>query len=259
MSVSAHKLYGPKGVGALYVRRRPRVRLAPQIDGGGHESGLRSGTLERAWHRGLRRGLRTVPHGNGGRRGAPCGAARSPLGAFSAELEQVAVNGSIGHRLPHNLNVRFTGVDSESLLMALPEIALSTGSACTSATVSSRATCCARSGMGDDAAHSSVRFGLGRTTTEDEIDYAASRLVAGGQAPAGAFARDTGDAPGPAHPNVLNVFQNSGQGSTQARQRKISGCSRSFLVLHAIAICDLPGRRAGREMRLRNARGARAR
>ena len=177
MSVSAHKLYGPKGAGALYVRRRPRVRLAAQIDGGGHESGLRSGTLNVPGIVGFGTACaicRTEMEGESAR----LASLRDRLWArLSDELEEVAINGSTKHRLPHNLNVRFAGVDSESLLMAVPEIAFSSGSACTSASVEPSHVLRAL-GIGEDAAHFSVRFGLGRTTTEEEIDYAASRLVA---------------------------------------------------------------------------------
>jgi cysteine desulfurase len=177
MSLSAHKLYGPKGVGALYARRRhPRVRLAAQIDGGGHERGMRSGTLN-------------VPGIVGF--GAACalclaemaeeakrlGALRDRLKArIESGLDRVFVNGSMEHRLPHNLNLSFAGVDSEALLMALGDIALSTGSACTSATVEPSHVLRAL-GVGDDRAHSAVRFGLGRFNTAEEIGYAATRVV----------------------------------------------------------------------------------
>ncbi len=177
MSVSAHKMYGPKGIGALYVRRRnPRVALAPQMDGGGHEFGLRSGTLN-------------VPAIAGfGEACAICGREMAEEGArlaalrdrlrqrLEAELDQVCVNGSLEHRLPGNLNMSFAGVDGEALLMSLPEVALSTGSACTSATVEPSHVL--RSlGLDEGLARSSLRFGLGRFNTEEEIDYAARRVV----------------------------------------------------------------------------------
>jgi len=174
LSLSAHKLYGPKGIGALYVRRS--VALAPQMDGGGHESGLRSGTLN-------------VPAIVGF--GAACALAADEMEAESsrvgklrdrllahltAGLDGVRVNGSVAHRLPGNLNLGFAGVDAEALLMSLPEIALSTGSACSSASVEPSHVLRAL-GLSDAKARSSVRFGLGRFNTEEEIDYAAGRIV----------------------------------------------------------------------------------
>jgi cysteine desulfurase len=178
MSLSAHKLYGPKGAGALYVRRRnPRVQLAAQIDGGGHEYGWRSGTLN-------------VPGIAGF--GAACafcaaemadeamrlGALRDRLQALiTAGLDRVTVNGSTSHRLPHNLNLSFDGVDSAALLVALPDLALSSGSACTSATAGPSHVLRAI-GLSAERARSSVRFGLGRFTTDEEIEYAAGRVVA---------------------------------------------------------------------------------
>jgi cysteine desulfurase len=177
MSVSAHKMYGPKGIGALYVRRRnPRVRLAPEMDGGGHEFGMRSGTLN-------------VPGIVGF--GEACGLCASEMEAeagrmrglrerlkahLEGELAQVYVNGSMEHRLPGNLNMSFTGVSGASLLMNLPDVALSTGSACTSATVEPSHVLRAL-GVTDDLAHSSLRFGLGRFNTEEEIDFVAGRVV----------------------------------------------------------------------------------
>ncbi len=175
MSFSAHKLYGPKGAGALYVRRK-RIRLEPQMDGGGHESGMRSGTLN-------------VPGIVGF--GAACalsademaeeanrtGRLRDRLCArLRAELEGVTINGSMAQRLPGNLNASFAGVDGSALLMSMPELALSTGSACTSATIEPSHVLRAI-GVSSELAHSTLRFGLGRFTTEEEIDYAAGRLV----------------------------------------------------------------------------------
>jgi cysteine desulfurase len=176
MSISGHKLYGPKGIGALYVRRHPRVVLRPQMDGGGHEFGLRSGTLN-------------VPAIVGfGEACAICEREMAAdterlsllrdrlLEALRSSLDGVSVNGSLEHRLPHNLNVSFAFVDSESLLMSLPDLALSTGSACTSATVEPSHVLRAI-GVPEDLAHSAVRFGLGRSTTAEEIEYAAARVV----------------------------------------------------------------------------------
>jgi cysteine desulfurase len=174
MSVSAHKMYGPKGIGALYVRRR--VPLQAQMDGGGHEFGMRSGTLN-------------VPAIVGF--GEACAIAAREMDADAVRLrglrdrlreclmtglEGVHVNGSMEHRLPGNLNVSIEGVDGEALLMSLPDVALSTGSACTSATVEPSFVLRAI-GLSDRLAHSSLRFGLGRFTTAEEIDYAANRVV----------------------------------------------------------------------------------
>jgi cysteine desulfurase len=176
MSLSAHKMYGPKGIGALYVRRRdPRVTLQAQMDGGGHEFGMRSGTLN-------------VPGIVGfGAACEICAAEMEAEGArllglrekLRAALESAAgarVNGSLERRLPGNLNVAFAGVDAEALLMAMPEVAASTGSACSSATVEPSHVLRAL-GIGEEAARSSVRFGLGRFNTEEEIDYVAGRVV----------------------------------------------------------------------------------
>jgi len=175
MSMSAHKMYGPKGAGALYVRRR-KVQLAAQMDGGGHESGLRSGTLN-------------VPSIVGfGEACALCSAEMleesSRLGGlrdrllrqFVAGLEAVTVNGSLEHRLPGNLNVSFAGVNAETLMMSLPEVALSSGSACSSA-VAEPSHVLRALGIGQDLAHSSIRFGLGRFNTAEEIDFVAGRVV----------------------------------------------------------------------------------
>ena len=177
MSLSAHKMYGPKGIGALYVRRRGgRVALAPQVDGGGHEFGMRSGTLN-------------VPAVVGfGEACAICGremaeeAARLRTlrdrlrGRLEAGLDGVNVNGSTERRLDGNLNMSFAAVDADSLLMSLPEVALSTGSACTSATVAPSHVLRAL-GVSEAMARSSVRFGLGRFNTEEEVDYAAGRVI----------------------------------------------------------------------------------
>ncbi len=176
LSLSAHKMYGPKGIGALYVSRKdPRVPLAAQMDGGGHEFGFRSGTLN-------------VPAIVGfGEACAICAAEMASDAArmsglrdrlkskLESALEGTRVNGSIKHRLPGNLNVSFEGVDGEALLANMPEIALSTGSACSSATVEPSHVLRAM-GLGE-AARSAVRFGIGRFNTEEEIDYAATRVT----------------------------------------------------------------------------------
>jgi len=177
MSVSAHKLYGPKGVGALYVRRRnPRVTLAAQMDGGGHESGLRSGTLNVPAIVGFGEAC-AICGQEMAEEAARLGALRDRLKArLETDLDRVWINGSMERRLPGNLNVSFEGVDGEALLLSLPEVALSTGSACSSATVEPSHVL--RSlGLRDDLAHSSLRFGLGRFNTDEEIDYAAGRVV----------------------------------------------------------------------------------
>jgi cysteine desulfurase len=174
-SLSAHKMYGPKGVGALYVRRRPRVRLLPLLDGGGHERGLRSGTLN-------------VPGIVGFGRACALAAAereaeavrllalreRLRLGILSG-LADVVVNGSLAHRLPGNLNLSFAGVEGEALLLALRDVALSSGSACTSASLEPSYVLRAM-GVPDGLAHASLRFGLGRFNTEEEVDHVV-RLV----------------------------------------------------------------------------------
>jgi len=177
MSISAHKMYGPKGVGALYVRRRnPRVQITAQIDGGGHERGMRSGTLNVPGVVGLGEACElcnkemeteTVRLRN----------LRDRLKAkLEAGLDEVYINGSMEHRLPHSLNMSFAYVEGESLLMGINEIAVSSGSACTSATLEPSYVLKAL-GVGDDVAHSSIRFGIGRFNTEEEIDYTAAKLI----------------------------------------------------------------------------------
>jgi cysteine desulfurase len=177
MSISAHKMYGPKGVGALYVRRRnPRVQLTAQMDGGGHERGMRSGTLNVPGIVGL---------------GEACALAQAEMPAESKRmaflrdklkdrlmnsLDEVYINGTLEHRLPNNLNISFAYVEGESLLMGINEIAVSSGSACTSATLEPSYVLKAL-GAGDDLAHSSIRFGLGRFNTEEEVDYVAGKVI----------------------------------------------------------------------------------
>lgn len=177
MSLSAHKMYGPKGVGALYVRRKnPRVQLVAQIDGGGHERGMRSGTLN-------------VPGIVGFGKAAELCQQLMPeemprlqrlrdrlKDGILAQLDEVYINGTMERRLPHNLNMSFAYVEGESLLMGINDIAVSSGSACTSATLEPSYVLKAL-GAGDDLAHSSIRFGLGRFTTEEEIDYTIGKVV----------------------------------------------------------------------------------
>jgi cysteine desulfurase len=177
MSVSAHKMYGPKGVGALYVRRRnPRVQLAAQMDGGGHEAGYRSGTLNVPAIAGFGEACALCAR-EMAEEGARLQALRDRLlRQLQSGLEAVAVNGSLEHRLPGNLNVSFAGVNAETLLMSLPEVALSTGSACSSA-IAQPSHVLRALGLGDELAHSSVRFGLGRFNTAEEIDSVARRVI----------------------------------------------------------------------------------
>ena len=177
MSITAHKLYGPKGVGALYVRsKNPRVEIAAQIDGGGHERGMRSGTLNVPGIVGLGKAceiaMSELPEESRG-----IAALRDKLKLQLEEnLDDVYVNGSMEHRLPGNLNIRFDGVDSESLLMGINDIAVSTGAACTAAKIEPSYVLKAL-GLTDEQANSTLRFGIGRFNTEAEIDYAAERVI----------------------------------------------------------------------------------
>jgi cysteine desulfurase len=177
LSLSAHKIYGPKGVGALYVRRRdPRVRIAAQMDGGGHERGMRSGTLNVPGIVGL---------------GKACEIARLEISAeaerlatmrdtlkakLESKLDFIHTNGTMKHRLPGNLNMSFLHVEGESLMMGINDIAVSSGSACTSAAIEPSYVLKAL-GLDDDVAHSSIRFGLGRFNTPAEVDYVADRII----------------------------------------------------------------------------------
>jgi cysteine desulfurase len=177
LSLTAHKLYGPKGVGALYVRRRnPRVQITAQMDGGGHERGMRSGTLNVPGIAGL---------------GAACEIANREMpeetrrlsflrdklrDRLMNDLDECYINGSVEHRLPHNLNISFAYVEGESLLMGINDIAVSSGSACTSATLEPSYVLKAL-GAGDDLAHSSIRFGIGRFNTEEEVDYVGNKVA----------------------------------------------------------------------------------
>jgi cysteine desulfurase len=177
LSLTAHKIYGPKGVGALYVRRRnPRVQISEQINGGGHERGMRSGTLNVPGIVGLGEaceiaGQEMAEEGERLRR------LRDKLKAkLEGSLDYIHVNGSMEHRLPNNLNISFVYVEGESLLMGINDIAVSSGSACTSATLEPSYVLKAL-GLGDDVAHSSIRFGLGRFNTEAEVDYVADKVI----------------------------------------------------------------------------------
>lgn len=177
LSVAGHKIYGPKGVGALYVRRKnPSVQVAAIIDGGGHERGMRSGTLNVPGIVGL---------------GMACELCRGEMRAESvrvgrlrdrlkqgilAKLDRVTINGSVEHRLPNNLNASFAGVEGEALIMGISDVAVSSGSACTSAKIEPSYVLRAI-GVGEDLAHASIRFGLGRFNTEEEVDYVIGRVA----------------------------------------------------------------------------------
>jgi cysteine desulfurase len=176
-SISAHKICGPKGVGALYVRRRnPRVQIAAQIDGGGHERGMRSGTLNVPGIVGMGKTCE-IAQEEMAAEAVRVGALRDRLKTkLEAELDYVHVNGSMEHRLPGNLNMSFVYVEGESLLMGIKDVAVSSGSACTSATLEPSYVLKAL-GLGDDVAHSSIRFGLGRFNTDAEVDYVAAKVI----------------------------------------------------------------------------------
>src|SRR5262249_36377400 len=176
VSLSAHKIYGPKGVGALWVRRKPRVRIDPVIDGGGHERGMRSGTLN-------------VPGIVGF--GAAAALAKAEMAdeavrltrlrnkllhGVQSQLEETYVNGSLENRLPGNINISFAFVEGEGLMMALKDVAVSSGSACTSASLEPSYVLRAL-GVGEELAHTSIRFGLGRFNTEEEVDYVIKLVV----------------------------------------------------------------------------------
>lgn len=177
MSFSAHKIYGPKGIGALYVRRRaPRVRLAPMLDGGGHERGMRSGTLPVPLIVGFGKAAELCEQ-EMATESVRMMALRDRLKAgIMGAMEEVYLNGHPTERLPGNLNISFAYVEGEALLMGVKEIALSSGSACTSATLEPSYVLRAL-GVGSDLAHSSIRFGIGRFTTEEEVDYTIDRML----------------------------------------------------------------------------------
>ena len=177
MSITAHKIYGPKGVGALYVRRRnPRVQLTAQMDGGGHERGMRSGTLNTAGIVGFGEAA-AICQREMAEESKRLGHLRDKLkDTLQRELDEVFINGTMDSRLPNNLNMSFAYVEGESLLMGINDIAVSSGSACTSATLEPSYVLKAL-GVGDDLAHTSIRFGLGRFNTEEEVDYVAARVI----------------------------------------------------------------------------------
>ncbi len=178
VSITAHKMYGPKGVGALYVRRsKPRVRLVSQMDGGGHERGNRSGTLNVPSIVGFGKAA-DIMAAEGKAEGVKLLALRERLRhKLQKELDETYVNGSMEHRLPGNLNVSFNFVEGEGLMMAIKDVAVSSGSACTSSSLEPSYVLRAL-GVGDELAHSSIRFGLGRFNTEEEVDYVAELVIA---------------------------------------------------------------------------------
>jgi len=169
MSFSAHKTYGPKGIGALYVRRKPRVRLEAQMHGGGHERGLRSGTLAAHQIVGMGEAFR-IAREEMAEENVRIGKLRDKLLKGLSDIAETYVNGDVEHRVPHNLNISFNYVEGESLIMAVKDIAVSSGSACTSASLEPSYVLRAL-GRNDELAHSSIRFTIGRFTTEEEIDY----------------------------------------------------------------------------------------
>jgi cysteine desulfurase len=170
LTITAHKIYGPKGIGALYVRRKPRVRIEAQIHGGGHERGFRSGTLATHQIAGFGEAAR-LAKAEMASENARVRALRDRLLKGVQDIEEAYVNGDLDQRIPHNLNVSFNFVEGESLIMAVKDLAVSSGSACTSASLEPSYVLRAL-GRSDELAHSSIRFTLGRFTTEEEIDFA---------------------------------------------------------------------------------------
>jgi cysteine desulfurase len=176
LTVTAHKVYGPKGIGALYVRRKPRVRIEPQIHGGGHERGLRSGTLPTHQIVGMGEAFRIAKLEMAAESERIRSLRDRLLNGFK-DMEEVYVNGDMQRRIPGNLNVSFNFVEGESLIMGIKEVAVSSGSACTSASLEPSYVLRAL-GRSDELAHSSIRFTIGRFTTEEEVDYAVRLLRA---------------------------------------------------------------------------------
>ena len=176
MTVTAHKVYGPKGIGAQYVRRKPRVRIEPQIHGGGHERGFRSGTLATHQIVGMGEAFRLAKL-EMATESERIRALRDKLLNGLRDMEEVYVNGDLERRIPGNLNISFNFVEGESLIMAIKDVAVSSGSACTSASLEPSYVLRAL-GRSDELAHSSIRFTIGRFTTEEEIDYAVKLLRA---------------------------------------------------------------------------------
>lgn len=176
LSISGHKMYGPKGVGALYVRRRPRVRIKPVIHGGGHERGMRSGTLPTPLIVGIGAACALAAERMESDQARVVELGNRMVKAFTERLQHVQVNGDLKQRLPGSLNISFGYVEGESLMMAINKVAVSSGSACTSASL--EPSYVLRSlGVGDELAHSSIRFGLGRFTTQEEVDYVIDYVI----------------------------------------------------------------------------------
>lgn len=177
MSLTAHKLYGPKGIGALYVRKKgPRVRLVAQMDGGGHERGMRSGTLNVPGMVGFGKACEIAQQVMPEESKRLAGLRDKLRFGIEKELDEVYLNGHPTERLPNNLNMSFAYVEGESLLMGMDDIAVSSGSACTSATLEPSYVLKAL-GVGEDLAHTSIRFGLGRFNTEEEVDYVMNKVI----------------------------------------------------------------------------------
>ncbi|MEY2746557.1 MAG: hypothetical protein RL112_1599 [Planctomycetota bacterium] len=177
LALSGHKMYGPKGVGALYVRRKnPRVRLVAQMDGGGHERGMRSGTLNVPGIVGLGEACRIAKLEMEKDRAHTQGLRDQFESRVMQALDFVTINGDVRHRLPNNSNLSFSYVEGESLIMGIKDIAVSSGSACTSASLEPSHVLRAM-GVGDELAHSSIRFGFGRFTTQEQVDFAVDQLV----------------------------------------------------------------------------------
>jgi len=177
MSISAHKMYGPKGIGALYVRaRNPKVQITAMIDGGGHERGMRSGTLNVPGIVGLGKACAIASHELAEESAHLLNLRERLRERITSRLDGVAINGSMEHRLPGNLNMSFSSIDGEALLLGISDIAVSSGSACRSAAIEPSHVLKAL-GISDELAHSSIRFGIGRFNSEAEIDYVADRVV----------------------------------------------------------------------------------
>ncbi len=177
LSLSAHKMYGPKGIGALYVRRKPRVRIEAQVHGGGHERGMRSGTLPTHQIVGMGAAAELAIQLMDSDSKRIRQLRDRLLAGITSQVEEVYINGDMEHRVPHNLNLSFAFVEGESLIMALKGIAVSSGSACTSASLEPSYVLRAL-GKSDELAHSSIRFGIGRYTTEEEIDATIALVAA---------------------------------------------------------------------------------
>lgn len=177
LSMTAHKIYGPKGVGALYVRRRnPRVQLSSILDGGGHERGMRSGTLNVPGIVGFGKACEICMNEMAAESARMIALRDRLRKGLEAKLDEIYINGTMEHHLPNNLNMSFAFVEGESLLMGINDVAVSSGSACTSATLEPSYVLKAL-GVGEDLAHTSIRFGLGRFNTEEEVDYVAGKVI----------------------------------------------------------------------------------